>query len=98
MASIYFSKQGRDSLIQRLEQETPDDLEARSLESLRWFQQRVKTLKLNSQSFYKQSSLNKARRYLEGRMYTFFYDAKHKKTLPYWDRFPVVLILDLMKT
>ena len=28
-------------------------------------------------------------------MYTFFYDAKYKEKLPYWDRFPVVLILDM---
>ena len=84
-----------ESLIKRLEEETPAELETRSLESLRWFQQRVKTMKLTSEAFYKQSSLNKARRYLEGRMYTFFYDAKTKDKLPYWDRFPVVLILDL---
>lgn len=84
-----------ESLIKRLEEETPAELETRSLESLRWFQQRVKTMKLTSEAFYKQSSLNKAKRYLEGRMYTFFYDAKTKDKLPYWDRFPVVLILDL---
>ena len=84
-----------ESLIKRLEQETPAELEARSIESLRWFQQRVKTLKITSEAFYRQSSLNKARRYLEGRMYTFFYDAKYKEKLPYWDRFPVVLILDM---
>ena len=84
-----------ESLIKRLEEETPAELETMSLESLRWFQQRVKTMKLTSEAFYKQSSLNKARRYLEGRMYTFFYDAKTKDKLPYWDRFPVVLILDL---
>ena len=87
-----------ESLIKRLEEETPAELEARSLESLRWFQQRVKTMRLTSESFYRQSSLNKARRYLEGRMYTFFYDAKTKDKLPYWDRFPVVLILDLNQT
>ena len=84
-----------ESLIKRLEQETPAELEARSIESLRWFQQRVKTIKVTSEAFYRQSSLNKARRYLEGRMYTFFYDAKTKEKLPYWDRFPVVLILDM---
>lgn len=84
-----------ESLIKRLEQETPAELEARSIESLRWFQQRVRTIKTTSEAFYRQSSLNKARRYLEGRMYTFFYDAKTKEKLPYWDRFPVVLILDM---
>ena len=86
-----------ESLIERLEQETPAELQSRSLESLRWFQQRVKTMKLTPEAFYHQSNLRKARRYLEGRMYTFFYDAKTKAKLPYWDRFPVVIILDLQQ-
>ena len=84
-----------ESLLERLEQETPSELRERSLESLRWFQTRVRTMKLSSQAFYKQSNLKKAKRYLEGRMYTFFYNAKTKDKLPYWDRFPVVIILNL---
>lgn len=28
-----------------------------------------------------------------GRMYAFVYDAKYKKELPYWDRFPLILAL-----
>ena len=28
-------------------------------------------------------------------MYTFFYDPKTKEKLPYYDRFPLVLILDI---
>ena len=28
---------------------------------------------------------------IPGSLYMFFYDAKHKDTLPYWDRFPLVL-------
>ncbi|MBT6072472.1 MAG: hypothetical protein HOH07_03390 [Euryarchaeota archaeon] len=32
-----------------------------------------------------------------GRMFTFGYDAKHKKTLPYWDRFPLIVVLDVYK-
>ena len=30
-----------------------------------------------------------------GKMYTYVYDAKYKKTLPYWDKFPLVVILDV---
>jgi hypothetical protein len=30
-----------------------------------------------------------------GKMYTFGYDAKHKKTLPYWDKFPLIIVLDI---
>jgi len=29
-----------------------------------------------------------------GRMYFFYYDAKTKDDLPYWDRFPLVLVLE----
>jgi hypothetical protein len=31
-----------------------------------------------------------------GKMFTFGYDAKHKKTLPYWDRFPLIIVLDVV--
>ena len=84
-----------ESLLERLNNESPAELRERTIESLRYFQQRVRTLKLSSENFYRQSDLNKAKRYLEGRMYTFFYDAKTKEKLPYWDRFPLVLILEL---
>lgn len=29
-----------------------------------------------------------------GRMYAFFYDAKHKDTLPIWDRFPLIFPIE----
>jgi hypothetical protein len=32
-----------------------------------------------------------------GRLVMFFYDPKHKKTLPYYDRFPLVIILNYYK-
>lgn len=32
---------------------------------------------------------------LIGHMFFFFYDAKHKKTLPYWDKFPLIFPLEL---
>jgi hypothetical protein len=32
-----------------------------------------------------------------GRMYHFFYDPKHKDTLPYYDRFPLVFVMDRYK-
>lgn len=33
-----------------------------------------------------------------GRIYTFAYDAKHKDTLEYWDRFPLILFLGIGAT
>lgn len=32
-----------------------------------------------------------------GRLYAYMYDAKHKDTLPYWDRFPLIVYLGLGK-
>jgi hypothetical protein len=30
-----------------------------------------------------------------GKMYMFYYDAKYKDELPYWDRFPLIFVLDV---
>jgi len=58
-----------------------------------WFQQQVNILGktgvtpnrlIRTNTDRNQSSI------VPGEMYMFFYDAKHKDTLPYWDRFPLV--------
>lgn len=84
-----------ESLLDILRTEKPIELEQRSLQALTWFRQRVQSMKLSSEGFYRQSELRKAKRYLEGRMYLFFYDAKTKDKLPYWDRFPLIFILEI---
>jgi hypothetical protein len=33
---------------------------------------------------------------IPGEMYSFYYDAKHKDTLPYWDKFPLVFPFRIM--
>ena len=83
-----------ESLLERLATETPSQLRDRSREALDFFRGHVRNLKISPQSFYKQTNLKKATRFLEGRMYTFFYDPKTKDKLPYYDRFPVILLLD----
>ncbi len=32
-----------------------------------------------------------------GNMYMFFYNAKHRDTLPYWHRFPLIYVIELYK-
>lgn len=83
-----------ESLLERLATETPTQLRDRSREALEFFRGHVRNLKISPQSFYKQTNLKKATRFLEGRMYTFFYDPKTKDKLPYYDRFPVILLLE----
>lgn len=82
------------SLLERLDNESPSELKRRSTESLKWFRQRIRRIKTNSEQFYKKSDLEKTRRFLEGRMFTYFYDPKYKELLPYYDTFPCVIIVE----
>ena len=85
-----------ESLLERLQKETPSQQRERSVEALEFFRARVRNIKVSSEAFYRRElgTLNKAKRFLEGRMYTFFYDPKTKEKLPYYDRFPLVLPLE----
>lgn len=40
---------------------------------------------------------HKATRPTEGRLYAYVYDAKHKDTLPYWDKYPLIIFLGTNK-
>ena len=51
--------------------------------SLEWFRGRVGTAVRSK----------KTSRPKPGHIYVFAYDAKHKKTLPYWDKYPLVVCL-----
>ncbi len=33
-----------------------------------------------------------------GRIYAFIYDAKHKDTLPFWDKYPLIIFLDVVQS
>ena len=62
-----------------------------------WFRDRAQEVgQVNVQRVMK----NKERLYTRitqqdiGRMYHFFYDPKHKETLPYYDRFPLIFVME----
>ena len=67
-----------------------------SRDSVAWLQDRIEELKrpdrisisVNSETFRRTSTLR------IGMMYCFFYDPKTKADLPYWDKFPVILVLE----
>ncbi len=59
----------------------------------RFQNERFNTLK--DQDFTKQ--LVGSRNAKPGYFYFYLYDAKHKDTLPYWDKFPFTLVLDVRK-
>ena len=61
-------------------------------DSLDWFRKQLRGMKrVSRQGLLKDPEVQLARRILPGRMYMYFYDPKHKKTLPYYDRFPLIV-------
>lgn len=70
--------------------------------SRKWFRERAKEVRaVNVNQTIAESPENRQKTRLTqddlGRMFHFFYDAKHKATLPYWDQFPLVFPIDIQR-
>lgn len=66
-------------------------LSLRTSESRNWLYQNVKTLGSVNRNDIVKDKERKAKTILPGKMYFFFYDPKLKDTLPFYDRFPLVI-------
>jgi|APSaa5957512535_1039671.scaffolds.fasta_scaffold04250_5 hypothetical protein len=65
-------------------------------EPFKWYRNRIKELGSPSQKeLVKDGKISGAPNW--GRMNFFFYDPKHKKTLPYYDKFPLVIPIEKYK-
>lgn len=58
----------------------------------KWFREQAKAIgKVNETILFKTSNRTDFRNNITiGRLYMFYYDAKHKETLPYYDRVPLI--------
>lgn len=66
----------------------------RTKESIAWFQKKAGTLKgLNRNELMKSESVQLKNRFRPGAMFLYFYDPKHKATLPYYDSFPLTVVV-----
>lgn len=66
----------------------------RTKESRAWFQQKIKNLRsINREALMKEEPIKQVSTEIVGGMYMFFYDPKHKDTLPYYDTFPLVVVV-----
>ena len=66
----------------------------RTAESREWFRGKINTIKnINRNTLMKEDPILLKNRQVMGSMYMFFYDPKHKETLPYYDSFPLVIVL-----
>lgn len=70
----------------------------RTKESRDWFRRKALALRNVSRSaLMKEEPVTLSNRSVVGSMYMFFYDPKHKDTLPYYDSFPLVIVIDKAK-
>jgi cysteine synthase len=61
-------------------------------ESLKWFESKIGSTGTSYATLTKE--LKDAARIQPGRMYTFVYDPKGKETLPYYDKYPLILLVE----
>ena len=69
-------------------------IRARTAQSRDWFQKNVTKLQVNRQAILADSRLKRTATNIRGNMYMYFYDPKHKLTLPYYDRFQLTIMVD----
>lgn len=70
----------------------------RTKESREWFAAKAKNLRsIKREALMKEDQLKTRSKSVVGGMYMFFYDPKHKKTLPYYDAFPLIIMVGKAK-
>lgn len=73
-------------------------VQARTKDSQKWFRGKLQDMTMPSrQKLLRDPALETTERNLIGSMYMYFYDPKHKKTLPYYDRFPLTIMVQEAK-
>ncbi|HIK68064.1 MAG TPA: hypothetical protein EYF95_08860 [Flavobacteriales bacterium] len=69
-------------------------LTARTKESKAWFKKKIKDMgTVNKKALMKDGATEVTTNPLPGQMIMYFYNPKHRKTLPYYDRFPMTIII-----
>lgn len=84
------------NLFQNLEQQAfRAGITPRSNESMDWFRKKAQKIRrINRKELMNEDPLELRTKMLPGNMFMFFYDPKHKETLPYYDTFPLVIMVD----
>lgn len=66
----------------------------RTKESIEWFQKKAANIRgVNREQIFKSNRLDKTNSEIVGNMYMFSYDPKTKKNLPYYDAFPLAIVV-----
>ena len=77
-----------------------EKINPRSQESRSWFLDKIDFISRNisRDKLIRQDPMSRVARVFPGMMYMFYYDPKHSKTLPYYDSFPLVILVDMDST
>ena len=66
----------------------------RTAESRKWFMKKAMNMRsINREALMKEDPIKSRSKQIIGGMYMFTYDPKHKDTLPYYDIFPLVIVI-----
>lgn len=66
----------------------------RTKESREWFMKKAMNMRsINREALMKEDPIKSRSKQIIGGMYMFTYDPKHKDTLPYYDVFPLVIVI-----
>jgi hypothetical protein len=84
-------------LTQLAQQKTAAQLQTMGRESIKWITKKISELRNVSgiASVISKEEYRKRNRFQIGGLYYFYYDPKTKEKLNYYDRFPLVLVLDI---
>lgn len=82
-------------LTQLAKQKTAAQLQSMSRESYRWMMKKIGELSNPTGIASVIARENRGNHFYNGGLYFFYYDPKTKADLPYYDRFPLVLALDI---
>lgn len=89
---FFFSREELPSLYERFTSASKEERERLKDISIGWLQLKIKATQANN--LLPRNTKERTKQFVPGGMYFFVYDAKHKNTLPVWDKFPLVIVLD----
>jgi hypothetical protein len=82
-------------LTQLAKQKTASQLQSMSRDSYRWLTKKIGELSNSTGIASTIAQESRGNHFHNGGLYFFYYDPKTKADLPYYDRFPLVLVLDI---
>jgi hypothetical protein len=96
------SRGSADNLFERIAAGKPDRISLdgpRRVAARTWFRERAAEItQVNTKQYFNSADKSRKVDYVGkndiGRMFSFWYDAKLKKKLPYWDRFPLIFLIE----